>query len=433
MASDESDLAARVARLSAALQASERRLRRLEMLYNVGRALTSTLDLAAVLDQTMALAAQALDAQGSSLMLIDPERRELVFAVPHGEAAGALKEMRIGLNEGIAGWVATHGEPVLLNDVRSDPRHAARVDSATHFTTRSILCVPLQVSTGGQTRTIGVLEVVNKRAGDFTEDDLEWLRILGAQAAIAIENARLYEDLRAQRDRIIKAQEEVRHELARDLHDGAAQVLGALILNLDNVRRLLKASPRKAAAELDYIENLARQAHRQVRQLLFELRPVILETQGLVPALKAYVQQIQAEAPFAIELQASPLPPIAREAGAMIFAVVQEAVNNAKKHAHAKQVWLRLREVNGSLHVEVEDDGVGFDLAETLATYDQRSSLGLINMRERAALLDGRLDILSPRPGGERGTLVRLIVPLARVVVPPPPSSEGMDKPGTSP
>jgi len=419
MASDESDLAARVARLSAALQASERRLRRLEMLYNVGRALTSTLDLSAVLDQTMALAAQALDAQGSSLMLIDPERRELVFAVPHGEAAGALKEMRIGLNEGIAGWVATHGDPVLLNDVRGDPRHAARVDSATHFTTRSILCVPLQVSTGGQPRTIGVLEVVNKRAGDFTEDDLEWLRILGAQAAIAIENARLYEDLRAQRDRIIKAQEEVRHELARDLHDGAAQVLGALILNLDNVRRLLKASPRKAAAELDYIENLARQAHLQVRQLLFELRPVILETQGLVPALKAYVQQIQAEAPFAIEMQADPIPPIAREAGAMIFAVVQEAVNNAKKHAHAKQVWLRLREVNGFLHVEVEDDGVGFDLGETLATYDQRSSLGLINMRERATLLDGRLDILSPRPGGEGGTLVRLIVPLARVAASP--------------
>mgnify|MGYP001077022304 CR=1 FL=1 len=419
MASDESDLAARVARLSAALQASERRLRRLEMLYNVGRALTSTLDLSAVLDQTMALAAQALDAQGSSLMLIDPERRELVFAVPHGEAAGALKEMRIGLNEGIAGWVATHGEPVLLNDVRGDPRHAARVDSATHFTTRSILCVPLQVSTGGQPRTIGVLEVVNKRAGDFTEDDLEWLRILGAQAAIAIENARLYEDLRAQRDRIIKAQEEVRHELARDLHDGAAQVLGALILNLDNVRRLLKASPRRAAAELDYIENLARQAHLQVRQLLFELRPVILETQGLVPALKAYVQQIQAEAPFAIEMQADPIPSIAREAGAMIFAVVQEAVNNVKKHAHAKQVWLRLREVNGFLHVEVEDDGVGFDLGETLATYDQRSSLGLINMRERATLLDGRLDILSPRPGGEGGTLVRLIVPLARVAASP--------------
>jgi signal transduction histidine kinase len=408
---------ARLARLSAALEASERRLQRLEVLYNVGRALNSTLDLSAVLSQTMALAAEALDAQGSSLMLLDPEKHELVFEVPHGEAAGALKQLRMRLDEGIAGWVATHGEAVLLNDVRSDPRHAGRIDSATRFTTRSLLCVPLQVGTGGQTRTIGVLEVVNKREGHFTEDDLEWLRILGGQAAIAVENARLYENLRAQRDRIIKAQEEVRHELARNLHDGAAQVLGALILNLDNVRRLLKASPRKVAGELDYLENLARQAHQQVRQLLFELRPIILETQGLVPALQAYAQQIRAEAPFEVSLVADPIPPIAREAGAMIFAVVQEAVNNAKKHAQARYVWLRLHRVNGFIQIEVEDNGVGFDVGQTMATYDQRSSLGLINMRERATLLDGQLDIFSPRPGGERGTLVRLTVPLARIAV----------------
>jgi signal transduction histidine kinase len=397
------------------MEASELRLQRLEMLVNVARTLNSTLDFSTVLSQTMALAAQTLNAQGASLMLLDTVRRELVFASPHGEAAGVLKQMRLSMDEGIAGWVATHGEPVLSNNVSADPRHAARIDSATGFFTRSILCVPLQVSTGGQSHTIGVLEVVNKRIGDFSPEDLEWLAALGAQAAVAVENARLYEDLRAQRDRIIKAQEEVRHELARNLHDGAAQVLGALILNLDNVRRLIKTKPQKVSSELDYLESLARRAHQQVRQLLFELRPIILETQGLVAALDAYVQQIKTEASFEIALETQAIPAIAQEAAAMIFAVIQEAVNNAKKHARARHLWLRLVCNNESIQVEVEDDGAGFDVTETMATYDQRSSLGLINMRERATLLDGRLEICSPRPNCETGTLVRLIVPLARV------------------
>lgn len=398
------------------LAASEDSLRRSNLLQRIGLALTSTLDLSSVLEQTMAMAADVLNAQGSALMLVDAARNELVFEVPHGEVAGVLQQMRMSIDEGFAGWVARHGESLLTNDVQNDPRHASRIDSSTGFTTRSLLCVPLQVSTRGHTSTIGVLQVVNRQDGDFTESDLEWLQILGSQAAIAIENARLYEDLRSQRDRIIKAQEEARHELARNLHDGAAQVIGALILNLDNLRRLMGSDLRKAMNEIDYLEHLARQAHQQVRQFLFELRPIILETQGLVPAMEAYVRQLHAEISFEVQLEADTIPPLAQEAGTVIFAIIQEAINNAKKHSSARHAWIRLRLSGAFLVIEVEDDGMGFDVEEVLSTYDQGSSLGLIHMRERATLLDGQLQITSRHPDEQQGTLVRLTIPLGHII-----------------
>lgn len=403
-----------MARLSDDVVLSQRRLERLSLLYQIGQALTSTLDVRQVLEQTTELAATMLGAEASTLMLVDEETNELVFEIPHGEAKGVLRQYRLPMGEGIAGWVAVHGKPVRINDVRRDPRHTRRVDAATGFATRSVLCVPLAV----KGRIIGVLEVINKRGGqDFDQDDEEWLSTLGAQAAIAIENARLYTDLREERDRIIKVQEEARHQLARDLHDGAAQVLAAMIMNIDVARRLLAQRPEVIASELDFLQELARQANREVRRLLFELRPVVLETKGLVAALKAYVEQLErGRETFQVHLQSDDLPPLdTRKAGA-IFAIIQEAVNNVRKHAQAQNVWLRLTIEGDELCVGVEDDGVGMDVERVEARYDKRGSFGLLNMRERARLLDGELTITSPRPDGSQGTSVTLRVPLVRLV-----------------
>ena len=403
-----------MSRLSDDVMLSQRRLERLSLLYQIGQALASTLDVRQVLEQTTELAATMLGAEASTLMLVDEETKELVFEIPHGEAEGALRQYRLPMGEGIAGWVAVHGKPVRINDVRKDPRHTRRVDTVTGFATRSVLCVPLAV----KGRIIGVLEVINKRGGqDFDHDDEEWLSTLGAQAAIAIENARLYTDLREERDRIIKVQEEARHQLARDLHDGAAQMMAAMIVNIDVARRLLAQRPEVIASELDFLQELARQANREVRRLLFELRPVVLETKGLVAALEAYVEQLKrGRETFQVHLQSDDLPSLdTRKAGA-IFAIIQEAVNNVRKHAQAQNVWLRLTIEGDELCVRVEDDGVGMDVERVEAGYDERGSFGLLNMRERAQLLDGELTITSPRPDGSSGTSVCLRVPLAGLV-----------------
>jgi signal transduction histidine kinase len=184
-------------------------------------------------------------------------------------------------------------------------------------------------------------------------------------------------------------------------------------MSIDHQERLLELKPEAAKSELQALRDLTRQATRQARLALFELRPLILETQGLLPALEAYVQQLQDSEEFAIHLQVEePLPSVGNSAAATAFAIVQEAVNNAKKHASPKDVWLRLSQQDGWLDVVVEDNGKGFDCQAVEQDYDRRRSIGLLSMRERADLIDGRVEIQSSTQPPQAGTRVILHVPL---------------------
>ena len=401
---------------------SQRRLDQVAFFYQIGQNLAASLDLRSVLRDTIELTTVVLDAEAATLFLLDEEHQELIFAIPTGEKGEVLREYRIPVGEGIAGWVVQTGQSALVNDVQQDPRFLRQVDSTTGFTTRNVLCVPLQY----QGRIIGALETLNKRApGGFTEEDQQWLEMLATQAAIAIENARLYEQLREERDRIVAAQESIRHRLAQGLHDGPAQDLARLLLDIDYVRRLLGKDPEKVSQVLDEMETLARQAHRSIRQFLFELRPVILETRGLVAAVRSYLEQWQTAENLQCHLEVEDFPADldAKAAGA-IFTIIQESFNNLRKHARATEVWVRLSRRNGTLRIEVEDNGVGFDVDSIWRNYEERHSYGLWTMREQAELLDGSLSIESPSPRLGCGTRVVLEVPYERVRRRRPPSSE---------
>jgi signal transduction histidine kinase len=385
------------------------RLGQLSLFYQVSQSMASTFDLGKVLEDTMQLATAVLDASTSALMLIEEESSELVFEYTHGEIGDLLRKQRTALNEGIAGWVATHGQPIVSNDARSDPRFSPQVDSRTGFLTESVVCVPIQI----RGKTVGVLEVLNKRSeGGFDAEDLSLMITTSNQAAIAIENARLYQSLRDERDRIIQAQEAVRRQVARNLHDGTVQFLSAISMGIDHLERLLELKPEAARSELEALRDLTRQATRQARLALFELRPVILETQGLAAALETYVQQLEGSEEFAIHLEVEPwLPSLNTLVASTVFAIIQEAVTNAKKHAAPQDVWLRLALVEGWLEVTVEDDGSGFDPEMVQKTYDRRGSIGLLSMRERAELIDGHLAIESCKTPPDSGTKVILRVP----------------------
>lgn len=392
------------------LRMTEHRLTQMELFLQVGQSMVSTFDLGQLLDETTEIATTIVNAAAASLMLIDTETNELVFEHAIGEKSAEVRKIRIGLNEGIAGWVATHGQPVIVNDVQKDPRFLDRVDKQSGFTTRSIAAVPLEI----RGRTIGVLEVLNKLdASGFDTEDLSMLQSIAAQAAIAIDNARLYQSLREERDKIIKAQEDVRRELARNLHDGTVQLLAAIGMGLDHVERLLEVKPDAVCAELDALRRLVRQATKETRLLLFELRPVILETQGLVAALQSYVEQLQGSEEFEVSLEVVNFHErLAVQVEGTVFSIIQEAVNNIKRHAKAQHVWLRLEGQSDQLVVTVRDDGVGFNVAAVERDYDKRRSFGLLNMKERSALIDGTLAIESQTSGPDRGTRVTLRVPM---------------------
>jgi signal transduction histidine kinase len=389
------------------------RLSQLTLFYQVAQSMTSTFDLGKVLDDTMQLASAVLDASASALMLIDEESGELVSEYAHGQFGELLRKQRTLLHEGIAGWVVTHGVPVVVNDVQSDPRFSPLIDTQNGFPTRSVVCVPLKI----RTKTIGVLEVLNKRSAQgFDSEDLGLVITTANQAAIAIENARLYQRLREERDRIIQVQEDVRRQVARNLHDGTVQFLSAIAMGIDHMEQLLEVKPEAAKSELAALRDLTRQATHEARLALFELRPLVLETRGLVPALEAYVQQLEESEDFQMHLDAPvSLPDLDAAVARTVFVIVQEAVTNAKKHASPRDVWLRLSREEDWLQVVVEDNGKGFDVERVSREYDRRGSIGILSMRERAELIDSTVEIRSKTEKPESGTQVILRVPVPSI------------------
>jgi signal transduction histidine kinase len=391
-------------------KAARERIAALSALQQVAQSLASELNLEPLLKNILCSAVEVMDASAGSLLLIDPATDELVFEVIEGGGGEALQGQRMAKDKGIAGWVVTNRRPLIVNDVDKYERHYKGIETDIDFKTASLICVPL-IAKG---KVIGALEVLNKRSGeDFDDNDLDILTTFAAQSATAIENARLYRDLRAERDRIVALEEEVRKRLARDLHDGPAQLLSAIIMSVQFSKEILTRTPEKLdplRAELEELEPLAAKALHQVRTMLFDLRPLILETRGLAPAMESYVERLRLANDFAVSLEVKDFSQrLNARAEAAIFSIVQEAVGNARKHAHASHLELGIARHDGNLVVTVRDDGQGFHKTQVDRSYDQCGSLGLLNMQERAEMLNGEFSIES---AVGQGTLVKLIVPL---------------------
>jgi diguanylate cyclase (GGDEF)-like protein len=169
--------------------ALNRQIQELEIFHGVAKALTSSLDLDSILQTIMEKMAEYFRPDNWSLLMVDEEKEELYFAIAIGNAAETLKNVRLKVGEGIAGWVARHGERLVVPDVMSDPRFARRIDEMTEWQTRSIICIPLR----SKHRVLGVIQLVNVDMNGFGEAELFFLQSLCDYAAIAIENARSVE------------------------------------------------------------------------------------------------------------------------------------------------------------------------------------------------------------------------------------------------
>jgi signal transduction histidine kinase len=385
------------------------RISELEVMQEVARSLSSELNLEPLLQLILRSAVQVMDASAGSLLLLDRETNELVFEVIEGGSGSALEKTRMPADKGIAGWVASHGEPLIVDDVNRDNRYYRSISEELGYTTRSILCVPMIAKRD----VIGVLQLLNKVEGRyFTLADQEMLTAFAAQSAVSIDNARLYEDLRGERDRILAVEEDVSHGLARDLHDGPAQMLAAIIMSANFAKAAMeRGSSPLALSELNEMVPVAEKALHQVRTLLFDLRPVLLETRGLVPALESYARRLRESEGLDVALNVEgDYGRLSHKADLAVYSVVQEAINNARKHAQAGRVDIGVKLAEEDcLVVIVRDDGIGFDVDRVSGAYDERESLGMLSMKERAEVVHGKLSI-SSHPG--EGTSVTLRLPL---------------------
>ncbi len=376
-------------------------------LMELGRTLTSNLEMDTLFAEILVQVDQAFAPDTVSLMLLEKDHQSFVIAAHRGLSRDLKPGTRVRAAGTIAGEVVAKREPLLLLGGLEGTPYAKK---ARGRGIASAMAVPLTF----KKTILGVLNVSRRKGRpNYTEEDAQLLNVFASQIAVAVQNARFYESIRAERDRILSAQEEVRRELARDLHDGLIQHLGAMMISLEHARSLLGSEEVSLAAELDNLKSMARQAIRDARSLVFGLRPLILETKGLSAALNAYVEQLRATNPeITFHVTAPGLEgdlPIQTQR--VVFAILQEAIQNARKHASARNVWITLQRGKKHLSAVVQDDGTGFDLEEIAATYDQRYSFGLLNMRERAELIDAELTIDS-EPG--KGTRVYLDVPILR-------------------
>jgi signal transduction histidine kinase/ligand-binding sensor domain-containing protein len=399
--------------------AEQRRAEQFRVIGEVGRHVTSLLDLDGVLDEVASLVQRSFGFDHVGIALI--EDGYAVYKVGAGELwnepgfAFRPGRLKVG-EEGITGWVAAEGKPLLVPDVSREPRYVWMEGSHS----RSELALPITV----KDRVIGVLDVQSNRINAFDQSDMLVLQSLADQAAIAIENARLFdaEQRRAEQFRALivdnarlyeQAEQlavmEERQRLARELHDAVTQTLFSASLIAEAVPTLWESDPEEGRALLAELRQLSRGALAEMRTLLLELRPAALVEANLRDLLRQLGEAVAGRTGVPVTVTVDNLCPLPEEAHVALYRIAQEALNNVAKHAHASQVEVRLHctaaghgeSDRAKVELVITDDGRGFEVADAPPDH-----LGLGIIRERAQAIGAGLEIRSKPGGGTRVTVL---------------------------
>ncbi len=377
-------------------ESSIRWLRQLESVNEIGNALASQLELEPLLAIVAGRLRELLNARIVLIALPDTDDA-LRVAAAEGEGADTWVGARLALHGSKVGRVLERARSERVDSLTED----AEVDRATvreHGITTA-LYVPLIV----HGNAIGVVAAHDKLGEDprFDDDDVRLAESLGERAAIAVDLSE-----RVTRDamrRAVAAQELERKRLARELHDETGQALTSILLGLKSLEQAIDSDEGRAGVAA--LRELVVSTLQNVRRLAVELRPSALDDFGLTPALERLVDTYRqhASVPVQLEIQLGDrrLP---SEVETTLYRMVQEALTNVAKHADATGVSILLTRRPSSVALVVEDDGTGFDLE---GIHD--GGLGLSGMRERVALVGGRLRVESA-PG--KGTTLAVEVPL---------------------
>jgi signal transduction histidine kinase len=359
----------------AARQAAARQVERLDTLAGITRRLLAAPQLEDIFDVVVDAAGRLCDAAGAMVSLLDPDERIIRVAAHRGPVERLVEQMRPGVQvtpEYLAmtatGRALSTNEAVVVEDFSALPRTSNR-QATLDAGVRAFVVAPLRLDG----RPIGLLWVTDTRPRGFEPSDVALVQALADQAALAIGHARL-----ATRDQEAAVLEE-RARLARDLHDSVTQT----IFSLGMLARAAQAQQQRGAAALpgtlDRIAALATDALAEMRALLFELRPGALVEEGLTAALAKLVAAVQVRSDVPVTFMGESSARLGTAAETAVFRIVQEALNNAVKHARASAIAVAVREEDGRLVVTVHDDGIGFEPG------GGGGGLGMATMRERAA------------------------------------------------
>lgn len=380
--------------------ALEQRALQLETSAQVGREITSILDIDVLLNRVVELIQGAFGYYHVQVFLLNNDVKQLVMEASSGNRSVQhhiidMKEKSINVEAVQTGRTRVVSDVFQSSNFLFDEKLPE---------TRSELVAPLKVGD----RVIGTLDVHDSKLNAFAEEDILVLQSLGDQIAVAIENAQLYD-----KSKELAVLEE-RNRLARELHDSVTQSLYSLVLFTEGWRRMLRSDGGEKVEEyLSRIGEIAQQALKEMRLLILELRPPLLEQEGLVGALQKRLDAVEKRVGISARVVMEDFIEVPALLEEELYRIAQEALNNSLKHAKANKETVRIFVEDKNIVLEVVDDGTGFDPEAV----EHRGGMGLLNMGERARQVGGVLSIQSTLG---KGTIVTVSVPLPDISHSPP-------------
>lgn len=369
----------------------------LETLNEVNTAVDEFHNLDVLLNRAMDKLIQITAADTGELYLVDEQSRELVHALHCGLLDNVFKpENRLQLKEELVSEGAGWNHQVIIKNLKD--HQSNRIAFLTDVGVHSLVIIPLTASTGN----MGAICLFSLKPDYFKPNDVNFLFKIGSRIAMAIEKARLYEQVRA-----VAVQEE-RERISKELHDGLAQVLGYVITKSQATRQLL----RKMTEASDYLvelENVAQEVYTDTRETILGLRTAIIGDTSMTSALREHVVRFNQMHGIKTDLIVGDhiIPSLSPQIELQAIRVVQEALSNVRKHAKATHATVVITTGDSEVNIIVEDDGTGFDV-DKVGKIDS-TKFGLRNMKERADSIHSQLFVES-KP--ENGTIVTLRIPL---------------------
>jgi signal transduction histidine kinase len=394
------------------------RYQELLALSRVSAAISGLWDLDAVLKVALDNILKIMKGAIGGILLLDEQSQTLSYHIHQGLSDSYIEKMRLSLGEDIAGRVAQSGKAILLEDISIDSR-VAHPDLVSAEGLKAFICVPIRA----KDNVLGVINVASRRPHRFASKDLHLLYSIGDQLGVAIQQARLYERLRKARERyrkltrqILVAQEDERKRLARELHDETSQTLSGLTLQLQALTEMAEKSSvdSELIARLKRVQSLAVQVHTEVRRLMADLRPSLLDTLGLVPSIRQLADTRLRPLNINVSIETTGkerrLDP---EVETGLFRVAQGSIGNIIEHSKARNATIAVEYHDSELVLRITDDGQGFDVSAITDVEESGRGRGLFSMRERIMLLGGTASVES-KIG--QGTTVWARVPIANKV-----------------
>jgi len=357
----------------------------------VSEILNRSLELEEILEVALEKVLEVTGLDAGLIFTLDEGKQGLDLAAYRGISPQTAKGVdRLKVGEGFCGRVAQTGEPLVVENTSRDERLTRMVIREEGF--QAQLIVPLK----SKGKVKGAMAVARRGPREFVPEEIALISTIGNQIGVAIENAQLYQNMRFYVRQITQAQEAERERIARELHDDTAQALLVLRRHLGALMASPKQLPKLAVERLEQTRQLTDEILEGVRRFSQDLRPPTLDHLGLLPTLEGLVADLKAQEGIDVQLKVvGSQRRLSPEAELVLFRMVQEALNNVRRHARASKVETTVEFADGRVRLMVSDNGRGFELPSRMSDLAAAGKLGLMGMHERARLLGGALTIQS--------------------------------------